>query len=91
MITGLTKLEWFIANHIFVFGPEGATYYDGTIVEWSATIGIIKTILIATAILAIIGIIILIRQQKIMKMLRDLTPPKAESPKEEEASAKETE
>ena len=86
MITGLTKLEWFIANHIFVFGPEGATYYDGTIVEWSATIGIIKTILIATAILAIIGVIILIRQQKIMKMLRDLTPPR-----EEESSAKETE
>lgn len=91
MITGLTKFERFIANQIFIFGTGDRKYYDGTAVEWSITISIIETILIATAILAIIGVIILIRQQKIMKMLRDLTPPKAESPREEDTAAKETE
>lgn len=45
--------------------------------------------LISLAIL--IGVAILIRQQKIMKMLRDLTPPKAEPPREEDTAAKETE
>lgn len=91
MRPGLTKFEWWIANHIFIFGTEDRTYYDGTAVEWAITISIIETILIATAILVIIGVIILIRQQKIMKMLRDLTPPKAESPREEDTAAKETE
>lgn len=86
MRPGLTKFEWWIANHIFIFGTEDRTYYDGTAVEWATTISIIETILIATAILAIIGVVILIRQQKIMKMLRDLTPPR-----EEDTVAKETE
>lgn len=91
MRPGLTKFEWWIANHIFIFGTKGRTYYDGTAVEWAITISIIETILIATAILAIIGIIIIVRQRKIMKMLRDLTPPKTESPREEDTAAKKTE
>lgn len=42
-------------------------------------------------IIMVLTIIILVRQRKIMKMLRDLTPPKAEPPKEEDTAAKETE
>ena len=49
------------------------------------------TIIIFVSIAILLSAITIIRQQKIMKMLRDLTPPKAESPREEEASAKETE
>ena len=52
---------------------------------------IIVLVSIAIALILIMGVAILIRQRKIMKMLRDLTPPKAESPRKEEASAKETE
>ena len=52
---------------------------------------VITLISIAIASILIMGAAILIRQQKIMKMLRDLTPPKAESPREEDTAAKETE
>lgn len=52
---------------------------------------IIVLVSIAIAATLIMGAAILIRQQKIMKMLRDLTPPKAESPREEDTAAKETE
>ena len=48
-------------------------------------------IIILVSIAILLSIVTNIRQQKIIKMLRDLTPPKAESPREEEASAKETE
>ena len=50
-----------------------------------------SAIIILVSITILLSIVTIIRQQKIMKMLRDLTPPKAESPREEEASAKETE
>ena len=49
-----------------------------------------NTVIIAIAI-ALFCVILFIRQQKIMKMLRDLTPPKAEPPKEEDTAAKKTE
>ena len=43
-------------------------------------------IIILVSIAILLSIVTIIRQQKIMKMLQDLTPPR-----EEEASAKETE
>lgn len=43
-------------------------------------------IIILVSIAILLSIVTIIRQQKIIKMLRDLTPPR-----EEEASAKETE
>ena len=86
-----TAFEMFLAYHIFVFGPEGATYYDGDPVQWNATFAIIKSILAVAILFLIVSIIIIVRQRKIMKMLRDLTPPKAEPPKEEDTVAKETE
>ena len=52
---------------------------------------IIVLVSVTIALTIIMGTAILIRQQKIMKMLRDLTPPKAESPREEDTAAKETE
>lgn len=52
---------------------------------------IIVLVSVAIALTLIMGAVILIRQQKIMKMLRDLTPPKAEPPREEDTAAKETE
>ena len=48
-------------------------------------------IIILVSIAILLSIVTIIRQQKIMKMLRDLTPPKAESPREEDTAAKETE
>lgn len=47
------------------------------------------TIIVLVSIAILLSAITIIRQQKIIKMLRDLTPPKAEPPREEEASAKE--
>lgn len=49
------------------------------------------TIIVLVSIAILLSAITIIRQQKIIKMLRDLTPPKAEPPREEEASAKKTE
>ena len=49
------------------------------------------TIIVLVSIAILLSIVTIIRQQKIMKMLRDLTPTKAESPREEDTAAKETE
>lgn len=77
-----TAFEMFLANHIFAFGPEGATYYDGDPVQWNATFAIIKFILAAAILFLIVSIIIIIRQQKIMRKLEELTK------KTEETSAR---
>lgn len=68
-----TAFEMFLANHIFVFGPEGATYYDGDPVQWNATFAIIKSILAVAILFLIVSIIIIVRQQKILRKLDELT------------------
>ena len=79
---------------------EGIYYYASEAYQYLVTeIPAIKkvifnghTILIVLVSIAILlSIVTIIRQQKIMKMLRDLTPPKAEPLKEEDTAAKETE
>ncbi len=68
-----TAFEMFLANHIFVFGPEGATYYDGDPVQWNATFAIIKSILAVAILFLIVSIIIIVRQRKILRKLDELT------------------
>ena len=73
-MTGVrTAFEMFLANHIFVFGPEGATYYDGDPVQWNATFAIIKSILAVAILFLIVSIIIIVRQRKILRKLDELT------------------
>ena len=78
-----TAFEMFLANHIFVFGPEGATYYDGDPVQWNATFAIIKSILAVAILFLIVSIIIIVRQQKILRKLDELAK-KAEEPSTED-------
>ena len=68
-----TAFEMFLANHIFVFGPEGATYYDGDPVQWNATFAIINSILAVAILFLIVSIIIIVRQRKILRKLDELT------------------
>lgn len=68
-----TAFEMFLANHIFVFGREGATYYAGDPVQWNATFAIIKSILAVAILFLIVSIIIIVRQRKILRKLDELT------------------